>query len=77
LAPVAAAAAAQPWAVQVEAAGNGALRIDAVSIEAGERGIPAVIAACGARQVSCEPADADLESAFLALSGSGAKAAAR
>jgi ABC-2 type transport system ATP-binding protein len=76
-APVAAAAAAQPWAVQVEAAGNGALRIDAVSIEAGERGIPAVIAACGARQVSCEPADADLESAFLALSGSGAKAAAR
>lgn len=66
--PVAAAAAAQPWVVKVEPAGAGAIRIDAVSIEAGERGIPAVIAACGARQVSCEPADADLESAFLALS---------
>ena len=38
-------------------------------IEAGERGIPAVIAACGAGQVSCEPAAADLESAFLALTG--------
>jgi ABC-2 type transport system ATP-binding protein len=76
-APVAAAAAAQPWAVKVEPAGNGALRIDAASIEAGERGIPAVIAACGARQVSCEPADADLESAFLALSGSGRREAVR
>src|SRR5580704_12187037 len=37
------------------------------SIEAGERGIPAVVAACSARQISCEPAAADLESAFLAL----------
>jgi ABC-2 type transport system ATP-binding protein len=43
------------------------IRVDAISMEAGERGIPAVIAACGARQVSCEPAAADLESAFLAL----------
>jgi len=43
--------------------------VDASSIEAGERGIPDVIAACGARQVSCEPAAADLESAFLALTG--------
>lgn len=67
--PVAAAAAAQPWAASVTPAGPGTIRIDAVSIEAGERGIPAVIAACGARQVSCEPADADLESAFLALTG--------
>jgi ABC-2 type transport system ATP-binding protein len=65
-APVAAELAAQPWAT-VAAAGPGALRVDATSIEAGERGIPAVVAACGARQVSCEPADADLESAFLAL----------
>jgi ABC-2 type transport system ATP-binding protein len=69
-APVIAAATTQPWTVRVEPAGPGAIRIDAVSIEAGERGIPAVIAACGARQVSCEPVDADLESAFLALSGS-------
>ena len=40
-----------------------AIRVDAASIEAGERGIPAVIAACGVRQVACEPAAADLESA--------------
>jgi ABC-2 type transport system ATP-binding protein len=75
LEPVVTAATAQPWAVKVEPTGPGAVRIDAVSMEAGERGIPAVIAACGARQVSCEPVDADLESAFLALSGSGEKAA--
>jgi hypothetical protein len=43
------------------------IRVDAGSIESGERGIPAVIADCGARQVSCEPLAADLESAFLAL----------
>ncbi len=48
-------------------AGADTIRIDATSIEAGERGIPAVVAACSARQISCEPAAADLESAFLAL----------
>ena len=41
--------------------------IRAVSLDAGERGIPAALASCGARQVSCEPLAADLESAFLAL----------
>ncbi|HEU5420890.1 MAG TPA: ATP-binding cassette domain-containing protein [Streptosporangiaceae bacterium] len=69
--PVAAALAAQPWAT-VNQAGPGMLRVDAATIEAGERGIPAVVAACGARQVSCEPAAADLESAFLALTAAGA-----
>lgn len=73
-APVAAAVAAQPWAVEVRETGPGALRIDADSIEAGERGIPAVIAACGARQVSCEPAEATLESAFLSLTAHAAAA---
>jgi ABC-2 type transport system ATP-binding protein len=53
----------------VEPAEPGVLRVDATSIEDGERGIPAVVAACGARQVSCEPAAADLEAAFLALTG--------
>jgi ABC-2 type transport system ATP-binding protein len=72
--PVAAAVAAQPWAVAVEASGPGVIRIDAASIEAGERGIPAVVAACGARQVSCEPVAADLEAAFLALTGAVAGA---
>jgi ABC-2 type transport system ATP-binding protein len=67
--PVAAAMAGQRWATRVEPAGAGTIRIDATSIEAGERGIPVVIAACAARQISCEPAAADLESAFLALTG--------
>jgi ABC-2 type transport system ATP-binding protein len=69
--PVASALAAASWATNVEAAGPDFIRVDATSMEAGERGIPAVIAACGARQVSCEPAAADLESAFLALTGTG------
>jgi ABC-2 type transport system ATP-binding protein len=73
-APVLAAAAAQPWVTRAEAEGTDAIRIDAASIEAGERGIPALIAACNARQVSCQPVDADLESAFLTLSGSEAAA---
>jgi ABC-2 type transport system ATP-binding protein len=72
-APVTAAMAAEQWATGVEPTGAGTIRIDATSIEAGERGIPAVIAACGARQVSCEPAAADLESAFLALTGTSAE----
>ena len=49
--------------------GADTVRVDATSVEAGERGIPAILAACGARQVSCEPRAADLESAFLALTG--------
>jgi ABC-2 type transport system ATP-binding protein len=67
--PVAAALAAAPWTTRAEPAGADAIRVDATSLEAGERGIPAVIAGCGARQVSCEPVAADLESAFLALTG--------
>jgi len=72
-APIAAAAACQPWAARVEQAEPGAIRIEATSMEAGERGIPAVIAACDARLVSLEPADADLESAFLALTGASSQ----
>jgi ABC-2 type transport system ATP-binding protein len=66
---VATALADQPWVTKVTPAEPGVLRVDATSIEDGERGIPAVVAACGARQVSCEPAAADLEAAFLALTG--------
>jgi ABC-2 type transport system ATP-binding protein len=69
--PVMAAAARQPWATKVELAEPGVIRIEATDMEAGERGVPAVIAGCGARLVSFEPADADLESAFLALTGAG------
>ena len=67
--PVAAALAGEPWATRAEPVGADIIRVDATSIEAGERGIPAVLAGCGARQVSCEPVAADLESAFLALTG--------
>jgi ABC-2 type transport system ATP-binding protein len=52
---------------RVEHLTDGELRIDAISLDAGEHGIPAALAACQARQVSCEPLAADLESAFLAL----------
>jgi ABC-2 type transport system ATP-binding protein len=66
-APVIAAIQAQPWATGVEHIGGSELRVDATSLDAGERGIPAALAACDARLVSCEPLAADLESAFLAL----------
>jgi ABC-2 type transport system ATP-binding protein len=46
------------------------LRIEAVSVEAGERGIPVALAARQERLISCEPAEADLEAAFLALTKS-------
>jgi ABC-2 type transport system ATP-binding protein len=75
LRPVAAAMTGQPWATRVEPVGADTLRVDAASIESGERGIPAAIAACGARQVSCEPVAADLESAFLALTGASSEGA--
>jgi len=64
-APALAAIRAQPWATRAEHLGGGELRIDATSLGAGEHGIPAALAACGARLVSCEPLAADLESAFL------------
>ena len=72
-APVVSAAACQSWASVVEQTEPGTIRIEATSMEAGERGIPAVIAACGARLVSFESADADLESAFLALTGTSSQ----
>jgi ABC-2 type transport system ATP-binding protein len=72
ISPVIAALTNTDWATRVEPAGTDAVTVDAATIEAGERGIPAVIAACGARQVSCEPVAADLESAFLALTGASA-----
>ena len=51
------------------------VRVDADSVEHGERGIPEIIASCGAGLVACEPLAADLESAFLALTRSEPPAA--
>ena len=59
----------QPWVTRVERAGTNLITVNAASLETGERGIPAAIAACHARLVACEPVAADLESAFLALTG--------
>ena len=55
------------WVTRLTDAGPNALQVEAVSIEAGERGIPAAVAACHQRLVAMEPVAADLESAFLAL----------
>lgn len=56
-----------PWVSRIERVARHSLHVDAESREAGERGIPAALAGCGARLVACEPLAADLETAFLAL----------
>jgi len=60
----------QSWVTRVEPVGLDSLRVDGVSMEAGERGIPVALVACRERLVSCEPVAADLEAAFLALTES-------
>jgi ABC-2 type transport system ATP-binding protein len=60
---------AAPGAARVERVDARSLRVDATTLEAGERGIPRALADSGARLVSCEPLAADLETAFLALTG--------
>jgi ABC-2 type transport system ATP-binding protein len=57
----------QPWTRRVEPLAPDRLRVDADTLEHGERGIPEVLASCQARLVACEPLAADLEAAFLAL----------
>jgi len=59
--------AASSWVTRVETTDPDIVRVDARSLEEGERGIPRVLAETGARLVSCEPVAADLEAAFLAL----------
>ena len=57
----------QPWVTRVEPVGADGLRIEATSMEQGERGIPLALATCRQGLISCEPIAADLEAAFLAL----------
>jgi ABC-2 type transport system ATP-binding protein len=64
---VAAALLAQHWVRDVEVRAPGTLRVRATALEDGQRGIPRVVADCGARMVACDPVESDLESAFLAL----------
>lgn len=58
---------AEPWTREVTVVGGDRLTVEADTMEHGEVGIPAVLAASNARLVACEPLAADLESAFLAL----------
>jgi ABC-2 type transport system ATP-binding protein len=51
--------------------GTGTIRVTAESAERGERELAAALAEAGARLISLNPLDADLESAFLALTGTG------
>lgn len=62
-----AALAAASWVVHVARIAPDTLRVDASTLQDGARGLPVVLAECGAALVSCEPLAADLESAFLAL----------
>jgi ABC-2 type transport system ATP-binding protein len=59
----------EAWVRRVEEMDEERIRVDADSIEHGERGIPEILASCRARLVACEPLAADLEAAFLALTG--------
>jgi ABC-2 type transport system ATP-binding protein len=65
---LAAALRTEPWVEQV-VAGDGVVHVRGTDLEAGETGLVRVAAATGARVVSLGPEEADLESAFLALTG--------
>jgi ABC-2 type transport system ATP-binding protein len=58
----------QPWLADLEVEGPGTLRLRVIDIAAAERDVPGVLDRAGARLHAFGPA-ADLESAFLALTG--------
>jgi ABC-2 type transport system ATP-binding protein len=57
------------WVASVQVLSSDALRVEAVSAEAGESSLPGALAVAGVRLVGVSPVDADLEAAFLALTG--------
>jgi len=61
------------WVDSCDDLGGGLLRVRTKSLEDGERGLSAAAAAVDARVVSIVPEEADLESAFLALTEAGAR----
>lgn len=65
---VVAALKAEPWVELVEGS-DGVVHVRGTELAAGEAGLVRVAAAAGARVVSLTPEEADLESAFLALTG--------
>lgn len=60
---------AQPWVETCEAVAADEVRVRASDMADGERGIVAEAAGLGLRVVHLRPEEADLESAFLALTG--------
>ncbi len=61
---------AADWVAGCDLLGGGVLRVRSHTVEDGERGIVVAAAEAGARVLSIVPEEADLESAFLALTGS-------
>jgi ABC-2 type transport system ATP-binding protein len=61
--------AAEPWVNDVEATGDGRVRVVVGSTSDAERGLPRVVAAAGVRLASMTPVHADLEHVFLELTG--------
>jgi len=59
------------WVASVQPVSEGVLRVEGTSTGAVEEGLPGILAAAGVRLVSVVPVDADLETAFLALTGGG------
>jgi ABC-2 type transport system ATP-binding protein len=60
---------ASAWVRRAEVLDGGEVRVDADTMRHGEQGIPEVLASCRAGLIACEPRAADLETAFLALTG--------
>jgi ABC-2 type transport system ATP-binding protein len=69
LEPVAEALRAEPWVERVDAVGAGELRVAVRALAEAERGLAPALARTGARVISVEPEEADLEKVFLELVG--------
>jgi ABC-2 type transport system ATP-binding protein len=65
--PVVAALRAEPWVRSAEMIGGSELRVEARSLDEGERELVGALARAGAKVVSLEPEAADLESVFLEI----------
>jgi ABC-2 type transport system ATP-binding protein len=68
---LAAALSAEPWVLHTRLTGTDELYVEAVSVEAGEHGIPEIVARWGYALADFRPQDAQLESAVLALTREG------
>lgn len=63
----------EPWVTSVRPEGAGRIRVEGLSLDHGERNLVAALARAGAVVRSIEPAEADLESAFLQLTDRAAQ----